>query len=136
MVLTPETITAEFFVIQKKAVKKYPELKQKLDEIVLTIKNVTGYYGMYCAHSAKETGKVYISNILMTNSKVLRDTIRHEFAHAICYLLKKDLSHSEDWVSVCKQLGIKNPKISPDMGLSKAQERNIKVHVRKRSKRE
>lgn len=134
MVLTPETITAEFLVIQKKAAKKYPDQKQKLQDIILKIKKVVGYYGMYCIHTAKKPGMIYISHLLMTNSKVLRDTLRHEFAHAVCYLQNKDLNHSDAWIEVCKNLGIKDPKISPDLGISKAQLRNIKIHERNRAK--
>jgi predicted SprT family Zn-dependent metalloprotease len=127
VILTTETITAEFLVIQKKTIRKYPEFKEKLAAIQLTIKNVTGYYGIYYANTRSKPGKIYISNILMTNSKVLRDTLRHEFAHAVCYIRNKNLSHDEEWATTGKALGIKNPKFMPDNGLSKAQLRNIKA---------
>lgn len=57
-----------------------------------------------CKINSKEIS-FSINHIENNDMETIKDTILHEFAHAIAYHLHKDIGHGRHWKSVARQIG-------------------------------
>ena len=85
--------------IQKQLSQVYPYL----EEWVVKIDKAKRRAGS--CRTLEKVITVSQSHILENDSDTITDTILHEFAHAICFVEHKDISHGTKWKRIAKMIG-------------------------------
>lgn len=85
--------------IQLELMVEFPFLK----EWCISLDNAKRRAGI-CRLSSKQIS-ISKSHILNNDDAMVRDTVLHEFAHAIAYVLYKEAGHGKYWKEIATQLG-------------------------------
>ncbi len=65
---------------------------------------------------------ITLSSLILDEEELFWDTIRHEYAHAACYLLHPGENHGHDelWQNICRLVGCNPNRLAPETEESRA----------------